>query len=98
MKPQVKTIDIQAKEWFDKVNGNSYFAGVITVNYGKDSEMTFKMPMQYGYGEQYVFEALTILENSNIIDSNRQMILKDQGIIINSSIQTGCKKSDLKNI
>ncbi len=98
MQTQIKTIDIQAKEWFDKVNGNSYFAGVITVNYSKDDEMIFKMPFQYGYGEQYIQNALTMLKDSNLINTTSKMELRDKGIIINASIQTGCKKSDLKNI
>ncbi len=98
MKTQVKTIDIQAKEWFHKSAGNSYFAGVITVNHLKDNEMTFKMPFQYGYDEQYIHEALTILKDNNIINTTSKMELRDKGIIINASIQTGCKKSDLKNI
>ena len=98
MKPQIKTIDIQAKEWFDKVNGNSYFASVMTVNHLKDSEMIFKIPMQYGYGDQYIYEALTILKDNNIINTTVKMDLRDKGIIINSSIQKDCKKSDLKNI
>lgn len=98
MKTQVKTIDIQAKEWFDRVNGNSYFAGVITVNHLKDNEMTFKMPFQYGYGEQYKQNALSLLKSLDLIDTISNFDLKDQGIIINASIKTGCKKSDLKNI
>ena len=49
---KTKTIDIQAKEWFDKVNGNSYFAGTITLNYGTETEETFLLPFQYGYGNE----------------------------------------------
>lgn len=98
MKTQVKTIDIQAKEWFDKVNGNSYFAGVITVNYGMSDQPIYEMPFQYGYDDQYIHEALTILKDNNVINTTSKMELRDKGIIINASIQTGCKKSDLKNI
>lgn len=25
---QIKTIEVRVKEWFDKVNGNSYFGGL----------------------------------------------------------------------
>ena len=32
---QIKTIDVNCLEWFDKINGNSYFAGEIIVNYGR---------------------------------------------------------------
>ena len=34
----LKTIDIEAKEWRDKVNGNSYFSSDITLNYGMDNQ------------------------------------------------------------
>lgn len=98
MKTQVKTIDIQAKEWFHKSAGNSYFAGVITVNYGMSNQHAYEMPFQYGYDEQYIHEALTILKDNNVINTTSKMELRDKGIIINASIQTGCKKSDLKNI
>ena len=49
---KTKTIDIEAKEWFDKINGNSYFCGTITLNYLMDNQETFLMPFQYGYGSQ----------------------------------------------
>ena len=29
----MKTLDINAREWFDKVNGNSYFSAQIVVDY-----------------------------------------------------------------
>ena len=38
---ETKTIDVNAKEWFDKINGNSYFCGTITLNYGMNNEETF---------------------------------------------------------
>ena len=44
---KTKTIDIRAKEWFDKTFGNSYFAGTITINKGTETEETFLMPFQY---------------------------------------------------
>ena len=35
---QLKTIDINAKEWRDKINGNSYFSSDVTLNYGMENE------------------------------------------------------------
>lgn len=64
---KVKTIDIQAKEWFDKVNGNTYFSGVITVNLGMKNEKTLKMPFQYGYGSQYYHQAISQLRENKIL-------------------------------
>jgi hypothetical protein len=37
---KIKTIDITALEWFDKVNGNSYFSATVTLNFGmKDQKI-----------------------------------------------------------
>lgn len=103
----LKTIDIQAKEWFDKINGNSYFAGTVTVNYGMLDEKTFKMPFKYGYGSQYEQEAFKILADNGIIEQNEyngnktpksRHELKEIGIIVRSYKQTNCKQKELKNI
>jgi len=42
----IKTLDIQAKEWFDKVNGNSYFSAQVTINFGMPDEKTLYAPLQ----------------------------------------------------
>ena len=54
----IQTIDASALEWFDKVNGNSYFAGEVIINYGTDSQITLPLAYQYGYGDKYQYEAL----------------------------------------
>jgi len=50
---KIKTIDIIAREWFDRVNGNSYFSAQITLNYGMKDATLIKVPFQYGYGTHY---------------------------------------------
>ena len=61
---KITSILVIAKEWRDKVNGNSYFATQITLNLGgnyhdeMEQEVNFKIEMQYGYGDQYVNNAL----------------------------------------
>ena len=50
---KIKTIDVNCKEWFDKINGNSYFAGTVTLNYQMENETKFILPFQYGNGEHY---------------------------------------------
>jgi len=47
-------ISVIATEWFDKVNGNSYFSGKILIN----GERVIKLPFQYGYGNQWRHEAI----------------------------------------
>ena len=37
------------KEWFDKINGNSYFSVQIE---DVEKDITYKLPFQYGYGTQ----------------------------------------------
>jgi len=98
---KTKTIDIQAKEWFDKVNGNSYFAGTITLNYGTETEEIFLMPFQYGYGSQYEQEAKAILTLFNKISPDYESLYnycKGSGIILRSNIQRNCLKRELKAI
>jgi hypothetical protein len=99
---KIKTIDVQAKEWWDKVNGNSYFAGIITVNYGMKDERQYKVPYQYGYGSTYEDEAKKLLIEFNQIDANWSTPLwkycKENGIILRSWKKEKCKKSELKNI
>ena len=40
------------KEWFDKINGNSYFSVEIE---DIEKDITYKLPFQYGYGNQSEF-------------------------------------------
>lgn len=100
---KIKTIDVNCLEWFDKVNGNSYFAGTITINYGMPTETIIKMPFQYGYGDQYRHSAFAqLIKEGYIKDSYYNEIhhkyYEDHKIITRHSIKTNCKKRDLKNI
>jgi hypothetical protein len=49
----LKTLDIKHLEWFDKANGNSYFACEVICNYGLKNQFSFNLPFQYGYGDHY---------------------------------------------
>tara|TARA_R110002167_G_C12140725_1_gene600162 strand:- start:100 stop:429 length:330 start_codon:yes stop_codon:yes gene_type:complete len=97
-----KTIDLNAKTWFDKVNGNSYFSGTITLNYGTETEETFLMPFQYGYGSQHEQEAKKILTEFNKISTPYGLSLysycKDNNIILRHSLKKNCLKRELKQI
>ena len=48
-----RSLFIEGREWFDKVNGNSYFSARIWV----DGEQVAILPFQYGYGSQFEYEA-----------------------------------------
>ncbi len=101
---KIKTIDVDAKEWFDKVNGNSYFAGIVHVNYGMKTEKRFIMPFQYGYGSQYKQEAITLLKReglTSIPDKDYVPLWRycsEKNIILRTNLQEKCLKRELTNI
>ena len=97
----MKTIDINSKEWRDKINGNSYFSGLVIIDFGMKSEEVFLMPYQYGYGSQYEQEAKAILTYANKISTQYETLYsycKRENIILSSNIIRGCKKRELKEI
>lgn len=95
---KIKTIDIQAKQWHDKVNGNSYFSGKVIVNYGMKNEKTFPMPFQYGYGEAYIQEAAAKLRDvgTEIPFYAFTRFCRENRIILRSNIEKNCLKRDVK--
>lgn len=98
---KIKTIDIIAKEWFDKINGNSYFSAQIIINYGlKNIKMVqaLKIPFTYGYGEQYIFESGLLIAkefNLNLKESTLWRYCEDNNIILRTHKQKNCLKGDL---
>ena len=50
---EIRSIFIECREWFDKVNGNSYFSARIWINGGQVAIL----PFRYGYGDQFLYEA-----------------------------------------
>jgi len=99
MKTKIKTIDVNCKEWFDRLNGNSYFAGSVTINFGMKTHKVYNMPFQYGYGSQYEHEAGYTLNRAKVIKLDEYTALwrycNDNKIILRCNIQTGCKKKEL---
>jgi hypothetical protein len=97
----IKTIDVQAKEWFDKVNGNSYFSMDITINFGKNNQKTIYVPMQYGYGDHYRFIAFkTIKKELNCFKTIKENdgywnAYDKYKIISRHSKKTNCLKREL---
>ena len=82
---KTKTIDIQAKEYFDKVNGNSYFSALVTVNLMMKGEKSFKLPFQYGYDRAGEQAAKDLLLKEGLINTVSNMELREQGIVIRAN-------------
>ena len=93
----IKSITINAKEWFDKVNGNSYFAGTIQVD---DKE--YLIPFQHGHATRCEQEAKKLLTEFNVISceygQNLSRYCADNNIGLAIFTKTKCKKRDLKEI
>ncbi len=98
---KVKTIDINARTWFDKVNGNSYFSAIVVIDFSMPTVQEFTLPFQYGYGSQYIDEAKQLLIDKGLITNNGIAGLysycKDNNIILRTNNQTGCLKRDVIN-
>lgn len=95
---RTKTIDIVAREWFDSVNGNSYFSAYITVNYSMESEANFHLPFQYGYGSQYETEAKFLLMKHKVIKETMfclSQYCRENKIVLRMRKIENCKKSSL---
>lgn len=92
---EVKTIDVRAKEWRDKVYGNTYFSAQISVNYGMEDEKEFQIPFQYGDGRNGEFAALKLLEEKGVLPMGEFRGLwnvKERGIILRTYTEKNCKK------
>jgi len=95
---KIKTIDIQAKEWFDKINGNSYFSAEIIINYGMKTTKSFIIPFTYGYGEYYIQATGQLLEKEKVIKLEGKQLWQYcdvNNIILRTNKTCGCKKRDL---
>lgn len=91
----MKTLDVNAKEWFDRINGNSYFSAEIVVNYGMEDSQTIKLPFQYGYGDQYRYATMEELNRQGLTDKKYIHDLRSSGIIVREVMQRNCRKRDL---
>ena len=95
----IETIDLLAKEWFDKVNGKSYFSAQLTLNCGKYNQETHKICWQYGYGDSYREAGRQLLIKLGHIDSSDKRALwqwaEDNDIILRTHKIENCKKEDM---
>ena len=96
----MKSINISAKEWFDKANGNSYFSADISV----DGNVVETLPFQYGYGDHYIDVANQWLQENGFIDNPRHdngsytplwSYCRDHNIDLYTQKAENCLKRDL---
>ncbi len=93
----MKTLDINAKEWFDKTHGNSYFSARVVIDYSLPTEQTILIPFQYGYGDHYIYMCMQELKKLGLTNYDRNRSLTDSGVIVRCNKQTGCLKREVIN-
>ena len=102
MKAKIKTIEVQAKEWFDRVNGNSYFSARVYINNGLKGQRVLYLPIQYGYGDHYMdmaFKAMKEEINKAILKNVKWHyriwnFCKDNKVSLTYAKQDKCLKRD----
>jgi len=97
----MKTIDIQAKEWFDKANGNSYFSALVTIDLGLETEKKVYIPFQYGYDSAFEYESMHQLQTAGLLPNSDTIYspsryCSENGIQLRTSKQEGCRKAEVK--
>jgi hypothetical protein len=61
-----KSVFVEARQWFDKSGGNSYFSARVWVN----GVFVRALPFQYGYGSQYEAETMRALVDVGVISED----------------------------
>jgi hypothetical protein len=67
---KIKSLFIEGRLWFDKINGNTYHAVKIEAN----GQIIKYLPMSYGYGDQYLQTALTWLKTYGLVSEETNHI------------------------
>ena len=84
-----KKLQVIAKEWYDRMNGNSYCA----VRIYSDGELLAALPYAYGYGDYYLHRAKTWVADNIEADINT---LRYTELFNLREKMKGCLKRDVK--
>jgi hypothetical protein len=92
-------VQTNAREWFDKVNGNSYFSfrlEIENLNTGKRALFTY--PFEYGYDDQYQHAASKIIKTVFGFDQFEFSRQERKNIKFVWNKRENCKKTELENV
>ena len=97
---RVRTIDVVAKEWRDKVNGNSYFSARVIVNLDEmGNGLVYHVPFRYGYGIDYIYASLRVLSERGVLPDRfacqYMSACRESGIVLRNGIERDAKKRDV---
>lgn len=74
-KKKFNAIVIDARRWFDRINGNTYHSVAVYV----DGESVGVKPFQYGYGDHYRQTAHKILQEANVFPATGESLPSGMG-------------------
>ena len=96
---ELKTIDFQILEWFDKTYGNTYFASRITLNFGLENQTEFIIPFTYGHGNHAEFKSYEKIDEYFNLSKGTigWRYCNDNNIIVRINKRDALKR-ELKNI
>ena len=79
-----KVIVLEARKWFDKVNGNTYHSVCVDVVFDDFSRETYTVGQTYGYSNVYRETAIEVLKKNGVFGSeniNLSRECQDRGIV-----------------
>lgn len=99
---ETKSISIVGRRWFQRSYGNTYFSADIYVN----GVQAGRIPFSYGYGDQYLYEAIDWLEENGYMPDREhhengsaepgwRYFRDDRGIPFEYSVMDVPRKKDL---
>ena len=97
----IKTIDVITKTWFDKINGNTYFAQKIVVNKHRNNEVVIYNPFQYGYSSYDYFAKQCVMQHLNLktnLNGSFTLCGYNGKIKFDNVVITKCRKRELTHI
>jgi hypothetical protein len=84
--PTIKSLFIEGRLWFDKINGNTYHAVRIQAN----GQVIGQVPKTYGYGDMWQYTALEWLKNKGLVSEEVRSIyeLREHAEVYISATET----------
>lgn len=92
---KIKSIEVQARRWFQKSFGNTYFSGELYIN----EELICSVNFEYGYDEQCIHNLTKLAQKKGALPSDPKLILwrfcSDNNIELLTNIVDVKRKKDL---
>ncbi len=91
-------IDIHGKEFFDRVNGNTYCSARITVYLKDRTTLKYYVPYDYGGSDYYIQAAREVLREEGILPKSMRSLydLETHGIILKTHVEKNQTKKDVR--